>query len=392
MSNKKKKKPIGLSSEARERIEQAVARITADLAAADPVGVFDAALAGVPDLGADIIERLAKTRTQEVLNFLCGVSPFLADKALQKAARKAIYSLEQTGLKPPDNVRPQSAPVIRSPEKRFPRGFLGAYDFEGVRLGVLALPAEPTGYEVAVFLCDHKTGLRDFSSWHTGPGEFKKMIEQLNQNSPSPLTEVPPEAVRYVLAEAAETTQADGRYAGDDYAGFLLAANRVEKPARPVAYDLITSYAEVPGDTELPLWDHPFLQGLLIREELYPHLAKMDESETSVLVLTPAQKEERRQALLEKAREDVFTPERRTLLRRQLEETALLLWQSGMADMAEAALDAAGKVETPAGEPSLTEIFDRSVMEVMGPAGLNAPEETLEDTLDGGSGLIMPGR
>ena len=393
MAKKRKKKQPGLSAESREQVQRAVARILADLTASNPVAVFDAALAGASGLGADIIELLGKTRTREVLDFLYGVSQSIDDKAQQKSVRKAIYSLEQSGLQASENVRLQAAPVIRPPEKKTARGFLGAFDYDGVRLGVLALPAEPTGYEMGVFLCDQKTGLRDFSAWRTGSGDFRKAIDQLNQNSPTPLIEVPPEAVRFVLAEAAETTQADGRSAGDDYIGFMLAANRVEKPDRPMAYSLVTTGVEAAEADADSLWDHAFLRGLFIREELLPHLAKLDESETSVLVLTPAQKEERRQALLDEAREEIFIPERRTIIRRQLEETALLLWQAGISDMASSALDAAGKVEeSPAGDPILNELFHRSVEEIMGPEGLSALDESPDDTDSGGSGLIVPGR
>jgi hypothetical protein len=393
LSKKRKKKQPGLSSEAREQVERVVSQILGDLPTSDPVAVFDAAVASAPDLGAEIIERLAKTRNQEVLDFLCGISRSMSDKAQQKSIRKAIYSLEQSGLQVSENARPKGAPVIKAPEKKIAQGFLGAYDVDGVRMGVLALPAEPTGYELGVFLCDQKTGLRDFSAWRTSAGDFRKAIDNLSRNSPTPLIEVPPEAVRFVLAEAAETAQADGRTAGDDYIGFVLAANRVEKPSRPMAYNVVTTGPEAEDAEAVTLWDHAFLQNLFIREELFPYLAKLEESETSVLVLTPAQEEERRQSLLDEAREEIFSSERRTILRRQLEETALLLWQVGISGVAAAALDAAAKVEeSPAGDPVIAELFRRSIEEAMGREGLSTLNESPDDSDPGGSGLIVPGR
>ncbi|MEW5725387.1 MAG: hypothetical protein AB1896_19905, partial [Thermodesulfobacteriota bacterium] len=338
---KKMKKGDTLTAEAKERLERAAAAFREGLPSDDPAGLFEAQRLGLAGLETELIETLSRTRTGDMLNFLHQLHLEIEDKALQKAIKKAMYRLEQAGLTVEERYRRKEAPLLKAPEPKPHKGYLGWFDTSGTRMCIFALPNPLGGYDAAVFLDNLADGLVDFQVYSPSAGELRRLLKSfLEDQEAGPLVEVPPEAARFTLAQAAAKAGRLGWRPPDEYNTFTRQASVVPLPEKPFIYNQVTEEEAAGVDLEKwagPLLGHDLLDGFLLIPELDPVLAKMGEVDDSVLVLTDLQKAERRVDLVAQAAREIFTPERRRAFKGAFEDSAFLLWVSGEKDLARAA-------------------------------------------------------
>ncbi|MBW2092566.1 MAG: hypothetical protein JRI34_10665, partial [Deltaproteobacteria bacterium] len=211
-----------------------------------------------------------------------------------------------------------------------------------VRYGMLVLPAQPMGTHVGGFIFSHSKGLETFDLVYQTEGEFKRFIKEVNTHQGPNLFEVPPGHARFVLAEAVSRTLDLSRPLPKDYESFVPLIGAVPLPEQPLIYELIDAdHVREKIDSaamSARLLNHELLATWPLTSELAPYLHKLDEIEDSVLVLADHQKAERKEGVYEQAEREIFVPEKRTALKRCLEETALLFWQRDEKDLAEGAL------------------------------------------------------
>ncbi|MEW6266604.1 MAG: hypothetical protein AB1641_26330 [Thermodesulfobacteriota bacterium] len=365
-----KKKGGELSENVQSLIDLTAAGMLEVPPSRNPAEVFNGACSGLPGREYDLIEALTRIKTPATLNFLYRLSSSLKDKPLIKAARKAIYRLEQAGLKADDQARDKGAPLVRPPEARRPIGYLSTYDPSGQRMGLLAWPGQPTGYDTGFFAIDQTRGLPNFNLGHVTSNGLKRINDQIREQPYyKRLVEVPVAAVRFALAEAAGLGLNLDERDLEDYEYFLTLAGAVPVPERPLIYDLIPEASQELNHSVAigrKIMEHEFLNRSLILgpEDLEPYWSKFEEVDQGVLVLTPDQKEEQRLAIIERAGREIFAPDRIRKLKRQLEEIGLLLWQVGEKDLAHGALAVArglaAEPESAAGHPFIQEIIRRT--------------------------------
>lgn len=297
--------------------------------------------------------------------------------------------------------------MFRPRELRPAQGFLTAYEVMDVRYGMLVLPAQPMGLNVGSFVFSHSKGLETFDFIYHTEGQFKRLLKDMIARQGDFLFEVPPGHVRFVLAEAVARTLDLNRTLPQDYERFIpLAGAAVSLPEQTMIYDLIEA-DKVKESVDIPamtsrLLENELLASWVLTSELAPYLRKIDEIEGSVLVLTEHQKAEQKQSVYEEAEREIFTPQKRAVLKRCLEETALLFWRRDEKDLAEGALALALNI-SPDGRHTLArrldfaaslvqysfdkiisaslktgparEPFQHSDSGLILPAGLNKPEE-----------------
>ena len=395
MAKKKKLKGgSGLSRENAGSIKEAAAGILERLPTDEAGQVFESAASGLVGLESELVEELGRTQTVEVLNFLYGL---LGDSRVKKAAKRAIYRLEQAGLTADASAKPVRDTLIKPRPKTVPLGFLSAYDSEGLRIGVLALPDPASGFQTAVFTANQVEGLSEFITADISAGNLRRMVAGLGNEGMAPPVEIPAAAARFALSEAVSLALARGKAMNQGYEAFILRIRNVPLPERPLIYDKI-SVDEAVGKVDLhksapSILSHGFFDGFMFSEELLPYLQKFDEADSTVLVLNTIQKEERFQAILEEAEVALFPPERRAVLKRQLEETALLLWELGERQTAEETLAAAIDLDRPAGPgvfyPIIRSIVMASLALFYEAVGEDDDEDEEEETVTAG-GLILP--
>lgn len=393
---KKKKSLEKIPHEIRERAEAAAADLLGRLPADDPAAEFARAGEGLADHEAALIETLAESRSAPALNFLHQLVPVLRDKSLAKAAKRAIYRLEQEGLEASPEAKSKAAAIFQKPPKRRPVGYLSTYDSYWARFVLLALPSRLVGFNAAMCICSQREGLDEFKILYMTGRDLKQTLMNY-ETSPYNLTEVPPEHVRFVLAEAAVRTLDLGRPLPDGYAAFISMAGDAPLPERPPVYEKMPEDEEAGGDMASMVQEllaHPLLETFVLVGDLEPYIDKLIELERSVLVLSDFQKEERCQAIYDQAADEIFDRERRADLKRCLEEIALLFWQTQEPALTAAAVAAARDVdpEEGAARPLFIRAMVRYSLELEEP-----PEDEPRDgygrasTFVSESGLILPG-
>ena len=388
------------AAEVAAQMDGAVERIRAALPADDPAALFAAETAGLAGYEPEVLERLAGLRSVEALRFLKVLSERLALKTWAKAARRAVYRLEQAG------VRGEGAPAgegtrLYRPAGPVPsQGFLTPYEHGDERFGILAVPAQPRGILMGAFTLGQSQGLLAFDLYVLTEGRLKRYLRNAEAASQGTMTEVGPRHVRFVLAEAAARSRQLGRPVPEDYQEFIARAGAEPVAEAPAVFEVMDPAAlkprGQPAALSSALLDLPLLADWLPAEELTPYLARLEEIETSVLVLTEAQKAARQETVFEQAARELYPAERRRDVRRCLEETALLLWRAGEKSLAEDAMLLARDLgqEHPSGlapRPDfIQELVRRSFVRLLTqdqPAGAGSAM-----IAPPGAGLIVPGR
>lgn len=342
MAKRRKKPNKNLSPEMKNKIEEAADNLLQKLPTDDPVELFETATEELGGFETEFIAHLADEKRVEVINYLLQLKEGLKDKAVLKMIRKAVYRLEQAGIEPDTSFKNRGRSLFKPPAKRPALGYISLYDPPDIRYGLLCIPAQPRGINVCSFVISQSQGFNECDSFHLTESALKQFVKNLSGREERLLFEVPPEHIRFILQEAASRTFDLGRTVPTEYEEFLRLGQAVPLPEEQIVYNMIET-DELAGKVNLKnmaarLLEHKFLANWILVDELEPYYQKFREIENSLLVLNEAQKAEQRMAVYEKAEKEIFNPEMTAVLKRRLEETALIFLVEGEVDFAEGAL------------------------------------------------------
>ncbi|HEX8824172.1 MAG TPA: hypothetical protein VF794_29900 [Archangium sp.] len=287
---------------------------------ADPRSLLDALRAGtpLPDFAPEVVERarslagepstpspeaVAALPEPLALALLEGTvlagGPALAealatsgDKALAKAAKKALYRLRSRGVALSEQPRPTepARPVVTGPEPL--PAVLTSIDGTGERVLEIARPLRGGGVEAVQFLMSDEHGVVRIQVAETSRGEYRRLMKQATQPGPDAAVEVPhAEALERLAAAVGLNLRTHTAYPRglDAVLRHLGVQPRDEPPAPP---------PPEPEDERLSYEGHKLHEEQEMRGWLPPmaeleRLAfKVNELESSPLALTPAQRNE----------------------------------------------------------------------------------------------------
>ncbi len=342
MAKRRKKPNKNLSPEMKNKIEEAADNLLQKLPTDDPVGLFETATEELGGFETEFIAHLADEKRVEVINYLLQLKEGLKDKAVLKMIRKAVYRLEQAGIEPDTSFKNRGRSLFKPPAKRPVLGYISLYDPPDIRYGLLCIPAQPRGINVCSFVISQSQGFNECDSFHLTESALKQFVKNLSGREERLLFEVPPEHIRFILQEAASRTFDLGRTVPTEYEEFLRLGQAVPLPEEQIVYNMIET-DQLVGKVNLKnmaarLLEHKFLANWILVDELEPYYQKFREIENSLLVLNEAQKAEQRMAVYEMAEKEIFNPEKTAVLKRRLEETALIFLVEGEVDFAEGTL------------------------------------------------------
>lgn len=295
----------------------------------------------------EIAERLPSISDIKTSQLLQRMFEVYSDKGLRKVIKRSLYRLKSQGVKVEDYFFDKKESVLKPLPMESPRGLGGGIDSFGDRFLLLSIHRPGRGWRVLQGVVNEREGLVEFFSSEMGKKEMIAFIEEIKENSPTPIIEMEASYVAFLFDEAYQRSLARGREIPQEYPPAKSEIEKVKKDyEKPLIYSLIEE-KEIEGD-EFLLGRAKYLFQLdlfsswrLEEEEIKPYAEEIQEADQSRLILSPSQKEARYQEILTKAISQLFPEARRSLYQRRMEEMAYLLYQMGREEEARISLSVA---------------------------------------------------
>jgi hypothetical protein len=344
-------------------------RLLASLDAAAAARVLEWLLVHEPEAGGELALAYAD-ETEGAAALLR-----LRDAELPRPARKelgrALHRLRSRGVAAPPAGLPEGRVATLAPvQDELGGSFVSALDPMGARLVVLLEPNPAGGARLFELVVDEAAGVLECHVYTSGRRDARRFLRALTERKSLEGVEVPPEAVRALLARVAgrRDPERPPARAFDEWRSHLTAG----PPGARTPGDLVR---DALGDAQDPAALEPAAAELVRRGTLGPwpppravleRLAeRIREAAQGRVIVSGAARSERIREALDACLADVFAGEAAAAHAARFRESAYVAWKMGRADDARAALAAARAFEErPAGENPVA----RALLEkVLGP-------------------------
>ncbi|HEV3113592.1 MAG TPA: hypothetical protein VGY99_24160 [Candidatus Binataceae bacterium] len=287
-----------------------------------------------------------------------------ASGTLRREVRRALFKLRQHGIESPSAEAPPAAAVIATEPNI--NALISPIDSTGARLVWLFKARGQGGLSRMYGLTSESEGLVGANLVHVSRRELREERQEIERQSSIKMIEADYRLADFMLCEAyRRTPEARLGHVGSFLAlrAEILAASPPTDYHHPIYDEFADTLSQEPS---IELLKEPELGGWIIAQsDLKPYLDEIEEIRQSPLVLNKYQQEERVNAVVGRAVEQLFAGERAKLMRRRLEDTAYYLARTGRADAARWAASAAARIRD--GEPlARGAFFIQYVMRSMG--------------------------
>ncbi|MBU6281195.1 hypothetical protein KGQ64_03055 [bacterium] len=322
--------------------------IAARLGTEDPLAALEQVVRTGSDpalLAATVAWVGAEARGASAGERLLALEAATADKSTRREIRRALYRLEQRGeFRRPDAPPPPSTSELLGPSQDEPEAWLTEIDPGGTRLLWIA---RRTGDGVASLtaVVNDVTGVQELNLGETRRKAIRDAHRSLVRQTGLALVEAPWRHVDGLLEEALRISPDEKRNAEVERARrVLLPAGERGEAGRPVdsvvdraaverERDALLQSPELRREKDGPAWLVPFAW-------VEASVEKVEAARESLVVVSPAQQEERVRDAFERAIEEVLeAPQRRALFARRFAESAWVAARRGRLEKARA-LDA----------------------------------------------------
>ncbi len=299
---------------------------------------------------AESITAIPDRRTAELLRRMFDATQ---DKKVRKIIKRSLYRLKSKGIVIEEMSSGQERSILRPLQKDRREGFASGIDSLGYRLLWLVIPRPGRGLTVMRGVVSDTEGIVDFSQDEMTRKGFRNFFEEVQEKNQILTVEMEPSYVAFLFAQAYRLNLNKKETPPE---GYLRAKSEIENVKKDYAKPLIHSFLhadDIAGDDRLSrrggdLLKADFFSSWRIEEEqVRPYADEVWEAEESKIVLHPAQKEARFQAIYQKALTELFSGERRFLYQRRLEEMAYVLLKLGREEEAKISLSVAMGLENP---------------------------------------------
>jgi hypothetical protein len=261
-----------------------------------------------------------------------------ADKETRKAARRALYRLQQAGIAPQERTAPVETPESDAEKADATRAYASAFDGAGNCLLFFVLP-DPDGGSPSFLqlLMNDGEGVTSFNGQRTPRRDVEARIAQYEQQLEQglALAEVEADYGRWLLAEGRAISR---RLRRETPPGLLDWLPRLGEPREDYSVAPIYAYFDtdaVRADTSLDrsaaaLFALPWFDAWFFAvEEVLPWIQAWDQTGSSAIVLPENVKQERRERILTEAITTLMTPEMQATYVRRLQQSADILRRRG---------------------------------------------------------------
>jgi hypothetical protein len=289
----------------------------------------------------ELAAALAARESREAARLAAALAEAHPVKDARRAFKKTLYQLGRKGLSVAEKAE---ASVLKAPSPTRPPAYVSLPDPAGEQMVIAAVPGRRT-YDAC--LCSVSAeGVEHFLVVNVPKKGLRELAAKVEEDSKLPIAETGDAHARLLLEEAQAASAARGRSVAPEFAPFLRALAAVApRGERPAVYDLIEA-AEVGRAEGLVARSAQLLENIgvlwhLPLDDVQPYVLQLEEAETSGLVLSQEQRQERFSDIIRKAVRELFDAPRRRAWRRRLEESAYVLARKGKTDEARLALAAA---------------------------------------------------
>ncbi len=329
------------------------------LAAADEslLSSVEIAIGIQPELDARLLDWIASLGSSEAGEVLLRFLQQAEDKDRIKQVKRALHRLRSQGVEIDESpVGPDAGGfslTIDSDALQDARAYVTSVDGRGARLVWLLWRVPSGGSRLLQAVIDDVAGVREADVATVTRQGFREYVEQMKENPTVLLQQAPVERATDLLAAAAAVTREAGNTPPADYERWAEAIGLEPRVAgEPGIYEHLGG-VEVGGDEALidaamTQLREPHFQSWAMEGATIDDAAdQIQQAETSTLMVSDEQRQERMQDAIRQAVSTVFDGDTRRLYRSRLEVMAEMLWDGGQTEEAKQLLAAAvGLTET----------------------------------------------
>jgi len=315
----------------------------------DPVASLDPA--SLRGLSEDVLDEKLRAFANEhgagALPALSGLAESAADRAVRRAAKRALYRLSQRGVAPAPT--PPAAPVVRRGTPHAVRAWLSGIDGSGSRAAWILFEGVYGGGSLCSLILNDVVGIAEVAGGDITKRRLEAELASLRAAQKLPWVETEPARALGLVVEALELHRERGTSPPATFGRwqpFFADVAPAGPPSLPAADPALADRSvELLGLPEMAGW-------FLDPETVQSDALEVQEARESRLVVSDQIKAERQEAILARVIEREFTQEARRRWSRRFAEMA---WIFEATDRSEhAAIAAAGAAAFADGQASLT--------------------------------------
>ncbi|NNG06652.1 MAG: hypothetical protein HKM90_02875 [Desulfobacteraceae bacterium] len=350
-----------------------------------------------PELAQAFIERLP-TQDSEAVPALLAVREAFPEKKVQKAIKKTIFKFKQKGISHPD-LEPEKGPAVsvKRLDVADPSAYIGPVDGTGSRGILLILPQIPKGVEVGMGAVSDELGFIQFFVGRYSKKQLKE-IREIFFSSFDHAVETPISHAVTIL-ERAYSKNKEGL--NESSRGYLQLRpwilENISLLEQSAVYDLIPPDSLSKGSLTRSqierLLDHELMKTWIIDpDRLKPLTEDIQKVKESRILVSDAQKTDQINEARGKAISEIYSEDKRLLMKWRLEEMAYFFFKLEEEEMARLSLMAALSLDEK-DSPLLINPFLDAIMERSLAFHMQAAQDTQESKgliEDSPSSIIIP--
>ena len=341
-----------------------------------------------PELAQAFVERLP-TQDPEAIPALLAVREAFPQKNVQKAIKKTIFKFKQKGISLPD-LEPEKGPPIvgRSLEVAEPSAFLGPIDGTGSRGVLLILPQIPKGVDVGMGAVSDELG---FIQFFVGRYSKKRLqeVKEIFFSSFDCAVETPVSHAATLLERAYSKSEEGLNELSRGYLQLrpwiLENVSLLERPAiyDSIPTDRISELSLTTSQIE-KLFSHELMKTWMIDpDKLKPLMEDIQRVKESRILVSDAQKTDQINEAKRKTISEVYSEDKRLLMKDRLEEMAYFFFKLEAEEMAELSLAAVRSLDERD-----SPLFINPFLEAMVERSLSFHMQAVQETQESGGGAV----
>jgi hypothetical protein len=264
--------------------------------------------------------------------------------AIRREVRRALYKMKQHGIDAPESGAPVVSTVQDNASEKID-AMLSPIDIEGARIVWIVKPRVQGGVIRMWALISERDGLVGAQNTGLSRRELKSERDELERRTQVKLVDADWRVADFIACEAWRNTPESRRGHVGNFLTLrseLIASPPPTELAHPVYAELA---AEVATEPSVELLKEPeLLEWRLPDALLKPYVEEINRAGESVIVLSPVHKQERVNAVIDRATAELLTGHNGRRIQRRLEDIAYYLARVGRRNQAGWAAAAAARL------------------------------------------------